>query len=311
MRKLLYIFIAINCLSIVSCSDDDEQLKPSGEEKNWFVIEDSDDPIDHLRYEIFQSLGVPVYYNDTIGSMIRYNFKGQPYTYYEVLQAFYIPGTTKPSANINYYRLLPREEKSQLSEILEGIRDRVLEPLRDKIYIPSILLVDTLETLQSDLVYRGFNTVVVGGVLQFGTLSSGEQEKYLDTILSSIVAYDVYANFPDYLEQNFYVLSEMANPQAPAGVYDVTLYKAVEGSSLPKEVEALGFLEAQDPRVTSIYAMKTPTYQLDVAHFCNAIFLMSENEFLEKYAGKEIVLEKYQVMKAFLNEMYGFVFENE
>ena len=53
-------------LLIWGCDKEDD-LTPSGHEKEWMIIEDSDDPLDKLRYEIFRDYGVPTYYNATSG----------------------------------------------------------------------------------------------------------------------------------------------------------------------------------------------------------------------------------------------------
>lgn len=310
MRKIFLICSLLFCsLLVVSCSDDDEQLQPSGEEKNWWVLEDSDDPIDHLRYEIFQDMDVPIYYNDTIGSMTRYNFMGQPYTYYEILRVFYNPGTTKPTASLNYYRLIPMSQKSQLESLLEGIREVVLSPLKDKIYIPSLLLVDTLKSSLGELVYRGFNTIVIGDVLQYGDLSAVEQNEYLNNILSTIVAYDIYSNFSDFLTEQFYLLSNQLNPNASGGVYEKMIYIAA-GTAVPQTLAALGFLKPKtDPGTLAERMWTTPTKQQDVQHYCAAIFSMPESVFKEEHAEDEVILQKYDVMKSLLIREYGFSFE--
>ena len=83
--KLIYIIGLWGCLSLFGCGDDDN-LSPSDLDGDWYVLTDSEDPLDHLRYTVFQTYGVPVFYNDTIGSQNRgTDYAGLPIIYYEIL----------------------------------------------------------------------------------------------------------------------------------------------------------------------------------------------------------------------------------
>ena len=80
MNKLILPLLLVVAL-FTSCSDDDD-LKPSNLERNWFVLEDSDDPVDHLRYLFYEKTGIPVFYNDTIGVTERTDVFGNSYLDY-------------------------------------------------------------------------------------------------------------------------------------------------------------------------------------------------------------------------------------
>ena len=49
----------------------ESELKQSYFDENWYVLQDSDDPLDHQRYLIYKETGIPIFYNDTIGSQNR------------------------------------------------------------------------------------------------------------------------------------------------------------------------------------------------------------------------------------------------
>lgn len=100
--KKIYLLLSLAALLFGACGENDNDFTPSNGERNWLIVEDNpNDPIDHQRYLIFQETGIPIYYNDTIGSEERYSYAtGDPYTYYEVLQVFYSPGNSTPGQAI-------------------------------------------------------------------------------------------------------------------------------------------------------------------------------------------------------------------
>ena len=58
--KLIYIIGLWGCLSLFGCGDDDN-LSPSDLDGDWYVLTDSEDPLDHLRYTVFQTYGAVSY----------------------------------------------------------------------------------------------------------------------------------------------------------------------------------------------------------------------------------------------------------
>ena len=150
--------LCLIALIVGSCGDDEGNLSPSGLEKNWFVLEDSEDPIDHLRYKIYEDTGFPIYYNDTIGSETRYSPGIGKYTYYEVLQVFYSPGSVTPEYTSARYSLVSSERKN-VREVLEFVRNEIIPQIPEGTYLPSILLVDSLVTPSGDTtIYKGLTT---------------------------------------------------------------------------------------------------------------------------------------------------------
>ena len=49
MKKAIY--AAVAALLVAGCGKD-KDLSPSGLDRNWFAVEDSSDPVDHLRYRL-------------------------------------------------------------------------------------------------------------------------------------------------------------------------------------------------------------------------------------------------------------------
>ena len=64
-----------------------DRPSPSYEDNDWYEIkhDPSADELDQLRYSIYKETDIPIFYTDTLGSEIRYDGGGNPYTYYSCL----------------------------------------------------------------------------------------------------------------------------------------------------------------------------------------------------------------------------------
>lgn len=68
--KIRLIFWCCVLVVLWSCSDDDSGTMC--ELVNWFEIKDNpNDELQHLTYQIYEEYGIPIFYNDTIGSEVR------------------------------------------------------------------------------------------------------------------------------------------------------------------------------------------------------------------------------------------------
>lgn len=347
MKKYILLFSLIS-LFTWSCGDDEGNLSPSGLEKNWFVLEDSDDPIDHLRYEIFKNTGIPIYYNDTIGSEQR-NAPGiGEYTYHEVLQVFYSPGSETPGPSTARYSL--PKNKNTLEDILVFLRDEVIPEVPKGTYLPSILIVDTLITPSGDsLAFKGLNTTVIGQAHHFVNMKETEKELMKGCFLASSISNVLLLKETEWLEENFYALTYKLNPENKNFLYSTrtisyAIYKGFgswPATNIPPKVEAyqqtlglLGFIGPKSKPNAGLAERMwyVPTKEQDVQQYCQAILAYSEEEFMELYGSKIVqrpddtttpdidesgeelldfptVRAKYYVMKAKLQE-YGFTFEH-
>lgn len=314
MNKIQYILLAVCALCLtVSCGEDD--LIPSGYEKNWLVVEDNpNDALDHLRYEVFQKTGIPVYYNDTIGCEQRTTLAGQPYTYYEVLQVFYNPGSATPSEKTANYTL--PQNRSEVLPVVEFLRDDVFPLLPAEMYVPSVLLTDTLNSASGTVAFRGLNTIVLSNVRRFASLGEQGRKAYRAAFLRAVVASSLMSFEEEWLEENFFALTYAVNPDNQTYLYSTAsvgymVYKAL--SNFPpadQKLSTLGFIGARpNTSPTAVERYKyVPEKSQDVSHYCEAIFTYPQEEFMAMHADEPVVLAKYQVMRQKLLQ-YGFELE--
>ena len=91
MKRELIIGICLLGLAFfTACSNDDEDLTPSYADRNWYKLEDSDEAADHAFYVLYQTYGIPIFYNDTIGKEERgLSREGEEIVHYEVIDIDY------------------------------------------------------------------------------------------------------------------------------------------------------------------------------------------------------------------------------
>ena len=218
--KLLYIIGLWGCLSLFGCGDDDN-LSPSDLDGDWYVLTDSEDPLDHLRYTVYQTYGIPVFYNDTIGSQNRgVDYTGLPIIYYEVLNPNY---SIESSTEYAKYEL--SYDRETIIVGVEFIRDEVFPRLvSSKLYPRSFLLVNKLTLNASgsssyqheECAYRGMMTSCVSLVEEIGEMTDAEIKR-----MACEIAAEEYTT---YLMENSYSLLETFLNVCRAEVTSVNLY---------------------------------------------------------------------------------------
>lgn len=315
MKNILYSLLL--SLALFSCDKSYEKLTPSGQERNWLIIEnEGTTPMEKLCYKIFIETGIPIYYNDTIGSEQRFSPVGGGYTYYEILQPFYNPGSGGVGSPTGAFRLVARDSIEDLLPLTQYIYDEILPTIPKNIYIPSILLTTKLFSPSDSMAHRGLNTIVVGETLLFEKEDGFEKRVYKGAMLRSIISGHLINKEGKWLEDNFYSLSIAVNPKAPKGIYSfgklkVTVAKAWEKfvpTVTDPKLNALGFIR-NDPKppTTAERSWYTPTKDQDVNIFCEKLFAYTTQEIETEYAGHKVIMAKFDVMRGKLIEL-GFTF---
>lgn len=317
--KLFFSFLAMGLIvslttGMTACSGDDDDITLT-HERNWLVVEDNpNDELDHTRYEIFEQTGIPIYYNDTIGSEPRTTLAGQPYTYYEVLQVFYNPGTATPSPKTANYTLPGR--RADVLPVVEYLRDKVLPSIPKGMYVPSVLLVDTLNSSSGTVAFKGLNTIVLSNVRRFASMTEDARRLYRASFLRAVVASSLYTKEEQWLEDNFFSQTYAVNSSNATYLYSTAsatyyVYKALSNYPQTEQTLAnLGFIGTHTkPTATTPERYKTvPTKSEDVSQFVEAVLAYPEAEFLSQHKGQKVVLAKYQVLRQKLMA-YGFELE--
>lgn len=298
-------------LALAGC-EKEEALTPSYADRDWWIVEDSDDKVGHELFLLYEKYGIPVYVNDTIGYEERgIDAFGNPVVYYKVIDLDYSLGQTQTDVNVR-----SRTEKLLQNETdkLVGIHflDEYFIPLLpEELHVNAFLLLDSLyETrlsgatyVRSDLkVFVGLTAMAIGQVPAIAQMTSEEQAGYAVSILSDL-AIEELNKTPDALNE-FYNVSRLstyidyygkicapANPNMP-----------------PAPWEAYGFLTCAEEYVDHPdgFLYRTITRDQDLIDFVGACYQYTEEEFTEKYGEYPLVMEKYGIMVALLSETIYF-----
>ena len=165
MKKNNFLYILFLSVLFTAC-DKEDHLTPSNVGRDWFTIEDSNDPVDHAIYQFYTETGIPVFYNDTIGEETRFDHWGNSYTHYEILQfgSSSLGGTETPNP-FSSYELCPKED---VVDGLEFLREEIVPVLPESIKITSFLLLKSLTpwnpAVVSNEAFKGLNTVLISRV---------------------------------------------------------------------------------------------------------------------------------------------------
>lgn len=307
MNRILYIFGLV--LLFVSCAKEDD-LTPSGKDKDWFVIEDdSDAPVDKAIYAFYTKWQVPVFYNDTLGFEER-----EDGIFYKILDINY--QINRPSGEVfsKEYSLV-RDEES----LLAGVRflDQYLYPrMPDVFHQTSILLLDSLYEVQYGYpklplleVYQGMETLAIANVTAIPDMSTEELESWANRILSYLTISYLGQLSDDRIEKFYKVSSDEQKGLNYYGmvVRPAPLYPGYQCLS-SAHWETYGFLDCDrdkyfliDGDVTE-WIYNLPKQDADLEDFVTAILAYTPEDFEREYSEYPKVIEKFTILRAILEE---------
>ena len=295
MRKSNFIYILFLAVFFAAC-DEEDKLTPSNYGKDWFVIEDSEDPVDHAIYQFYEETGIPVFYNDTIGEETRVDNWGNSYTHYEVLQFTSSSlGGTEVANPFYSYELCPKE---YVVDGLEFLQEEIMSVLPKSIHIRSFLFLKSLVPFNAAAVsseaFKGLNTILISRVPELKNMSETERQNMKAAVLNVVLATPLSAHTEEL--NTFY--------QATRSCYaDADLYGCASwyfynryGFSDPRTV---GFLKEPNPRDYG----KMPTKIQDLGMYISATSTYTAEEFEALYGEFDVVMTKYRIIASVLREI--------
>lgn len=302
MNNKIYLIAFALFAMATSCRKEEKTVFPDYD-KNWLVVED--DPGDatiHANYLFYKETGIPVYINDTIGSQQRKDVFGHDYTYYEVLSMNYSLGGVQSGAPpvVESFTFC---SKADVPAALAFLRTEIMPMLPAEVHIPSILLVNTLNSNAfGNYAFKGFNTIVIGAVSQIPDMDEATRASYKGAILRAFLTNAVLSDKYKIILEKFYNTSRKYVTSRDAyGVYQFQLSYLVTG--LPPGVtatpQAIGFL-GTDPRNTYYTPIST---WMDVCMYLEAALGNSEQQFKQLYGTQDNIMIKYGYIRQILADM--------
>ena len=298
--KILFLGYICGILLFSSCYKESD-LTPSYFDQNWYILEDSDDPLDHLRYEVYKECGVPIFYKDTIGSQNRgVDAFGEPIMYYEVIN---------PEYNMIYigikkvvYELSDKPDDLMLG--VKFIQERILPELISPFLYPRCFLLVNDLTLSNATKYeancfRGTMTTLVSHVKELKDM----EEDGLHRLAMEVVGEQIGAYLVDSckieLEPFLNVCRKEVNPNGSLYSFRLLL------NSTPKmaPVENYGFLSFDRRETNNANTCQTVSELRDVMDYVTEVYMNDDVAFNEKYKAYPYVLRKFELMKKVVADM--------
>ncbi len=299
MKKWIYGIAALSVLW-VGCGKEDE-LEPSGADINWFVVEDSTDPVDHLRFEVFEEFGVPVYYNDTIGSMeMGIDVSGNPRMFYRVIDCNY--SITDRTILATYGK---SKDRDAIQIGVEVIRDQVLSVLPAKLRPRSMLVVDNLNVNERGNqngeagAFKAMMTTVMGRLNVVKTMTDIEKKSLAAEVLGEIVGHYLYSNCAEELIEFYGVSIVQARNGSDFNLYEQNIWQTTSTSRPEfKNWMDYGFFSYDSSRSfkeTDYYCINQVS---DLVDYMTEVFKDDDAMFQTTYASYPVILQKYEIIKA-------------
>lgn len=294
MRTKSFLMAAIWCMGLVACDKEDE-THATDWDINWYEINDRPGELNHLIYRVYTETGIPIFYNDTIGSQIvDYDYEGHPIIYYEQLR----PGYTIQTNSDDIHYVLSADTAS-LMVAVETFCERVIPELPEAIFSRCYLLVDSLVTTG----YYGVDvswpidkaaekymaTTIVGRIAGLKLRTEKEVRAWAGNLVAELLVNYVKNNYEKQLT-DFYLLSYTSAGKSK--------YRApLVGFGNSKIAQNWGFIDFA-------YSNVTPSESEDIAAFV-ALFYNgeTEEEFRTRFEKWPKVLKKYELMREIVDDI--------
>ena len=109
---------------MIACSKESTLESRINLDELYVIQDDPDDPVKHRIYEIYETYGIPVYFNDTIGRIfLKTDVHGQPVYQYEKLDLAWGYDSYKKLEYHYQYITDPEKQLEVLTWIGQYLRD--------------------------------------------------------------------------------------------------------------------------------------------------------------------------------------------
>ena len=320
--------------ALFACSDDiNDDVYATYADRDWYVVEDKPGELNQLLYRIYTETGLPIFYNDTLGTWEDgVDAYGNPVIRHELLMI----GYTVSDYYDDVCRYALSDDEAGMIAAVEVLREEVF-PLLAQVQLPNcILLVDTLFTPQDTNwivanVVKEVRGTVVGinvedteadnvetladegetvKVISVKDMTPEAQKEWALSILNEELASNLATNFPEQLNA-FYEITRLAG-KTYNWDYSLSMkwYDGIMGTIYNKEAGYYGLIEyvreyqAEDESGTLSTYKVWPSETEDVKAFLELIETTPEEDIQAMYeSAYPNVWEKYLMMKDLLAEI--------
>ncbi len=342
--KPVYFLICVLAALFVAC-DDSEKLSNQIDFSSPYVIEDGADPIQHRRYELYRDYGVSVFFNDTISrTYVGDDFAGNPIYRYETIDLNW-EFTSHSNGSIQYsfeYLNSPEQQNTAL-DFAEHFLQKATGAMRPFcMFLTDTVRVAELSTgtIEKPNYLNNFRTLVIA---QIAGYASEEMEELSTIILRSMVKSRVLsdanliARFGAVSSTDNYYNRHWVNDGSNDGLgvtcrwmtetdgytaFSVNtcfeertvnncmasgLFASIEEfedmrAEMLADIGRFGFISGWT-NSTKVYSPKT--VDEDLSFFVDTMLEIGKEEFVNRYGGAELVMEKYEILVDYIEGELG------
>ena len=344
MKHVIYLCLATVALLMVAC-DDSETLENSIDFSSPYVIEDSDDPIQHRRYELYRDYGVSVFFNDTISrSYVGDDFAGEPIYRYETLDLNWeFSSHSYGSVGYEYDYIETPEEQNRALDFAETFLSKATGAMRPfcMFLVKQATVWDLSQEISERPTYlNNFRTLLVAGVESYET---SQMEDVSSSILRSMVKSRVQQNtslvarfgsisstdhyyarpwvtdgandglgctcrwFTAYDGYYQFVVNNCFNETTINQIMSIYLFSTIEEyeevrAEMLADIGRFGFISG-DTRSSKLKSPEDVT--ADLNFYIDTLLEIGKDEFVNRYGGSELVMEKYNMLVDYIENDLG------
>ena len=278
----------------MACSDN-EDLKPSGLNDDYFTVSsEATDEISVLRREFYKKNGVHLVFNDTIyREQIGTDDEGNPRWFIETLDLGYSLTASDGKYVFDYL-----QTQSACEKCIEILETKLLNHLGGDFRPYSVFLVEQIyENRNGQLkpldLYDNYRCLALSMKTVLEMSDENDVNSFCQSLLTSFVMSkvnrleeDVFSDFFSFSSQYY---SKMFSK------FDIPTAPSIE------VLYPLGFIG----NLFSSYSF--PSQNEDLEAYIEAIFVLGEQEFTNRYGTYSIIMNKYNELKQILSDI-GYKF---
>jgi len=302
-RTILYAGLLL--LSLVSCTNE-EALKPSGTDKNYFAAQDNaTDEESVLRRDFYKKNNCYVLFNDTLRhEAIGADPNGVMQYMTELVDIPYV--MTSITGSVNKYQYL--QAMTDKRNAISFVENYLLTHLSNKLKPFSWLLVNKIDQYNvsdanfdyvGELQYAVGNRATSVAIGEISTMTDQEKAAFSQTVLSGIMVNKISL--------------QTSSTLASFTKYSSSLYNGRTTDAVSTEEDNIlamnkaGFVTQHYWGGIILMFTAYPNQEEDVSSFVKLVLTKSDTEVNELYTDFPIVLQKYAAMKSIIEQM-GYIF---
>lgn len=226
MNKILFLLMP---LLLLACKSENDITPSVGFDRDFTVVDDPADSVQHARYEIYRKYGVPVFFNDTIAAHAAAQAPdGKSGRRYETVDLNWTFFGYSRGVSYTYDYLRDPAEQMRALRFVDAYLARISRQMRPfSVLVADTLTAESANKTEKPVYHVGFRTLVLAQVKDI--TDSARTQTQISEIVNSMVS--------DRVKANRELCGRFADVSSQKGWYDMDWKKLNETSPCPTVIE--------------------------------------------------------------------------